>query len=65
MSVPELNECLSISKTFIANLESLLPLTPSGYLSARDCSTDGLASANLEKSLDHLNKLEDKAFQFK
>ena len=58
---PALNECPKISKTFIAYLESLLALMP--YQSARDTCTDGLASANFDKSLDLLNKLEEKAFQ--
>lgn len=58
---PALNECPKISKTFIAYLESLLALTP--YQSARDTRADGLASANFEKSLEQLNKLEEKQFQ--
>ena len=58
---PALNECPKISKTFIAYFESLLTLTP--YQSARDTRADGLDSANFEKSLDQLNKLDEKQFQ--
>ena len=42
-------------------VESLLALTP--YQSARDTRADGLASANFEKSLNQLNRLDEKAFQ--
>ena len=58
---PTLNECPKISKTFTAFLKSLLALMPNQ--SARDTSTNDLASANFEKSLDLLNKLDEKAFQ--
>ena len=58
---PALNQCLMISKTFIAYSESLLALT--SYQSARDTSADGLASAKFEKSRDQLNKLDEKTFQ--
>ena len=55
-----LNECLKISMTFIAYLESLpvLALTPNQ--SFRDANADGLARANFEKSLDYwqLNTLD-------
>ena len=56
------NDCLKISKTFIAYPEAVLPLTP--YQSARDCSTNVLASANFEKSLEQLNKLKEEALQW-
>ena len=58
---PTLNERPKISKTFTAYLKSLLALMPNQ--SARDTSTNDLASANFEESLDLLNKLDEKAFQ--
>ena len=61
---PTLNECPKISKTFTAFLKSLLALMPNQ--SARDTSTNDLASANFEQSLDHhcqLDKMEEKAFE--
>ena len=53
--------CQKVFKKFIAHLKALLLLTP--CQSARGSSTDGLDSANFEKSLEQLNKLEEKVFQ--